>query len=120
MRDRSGRSSCFNCIIETFQTRANNLARRMLDGWALDEDVVQESLVSAYWAFHSYRGDNLKAWLMRIVANTCRDILRARRSRLASSPDPLPVDSENPDRTPSAADLPSARSHPRRMPSAGS
>jgi RNA polymerase sigma-70 factor (ECF subfamily) len=112
VRDRSGRSSCFNCVIETYQTQAYNLARRMLDDWVLGEDAVQESLISAYRAFHNYRGDNLKAWLMRIVANTCRDMLRARRARPASPLDPLPVDSENPDRTPRAADLPSAEESP--------
>ena len=42
LRDRTGRPSCFNCIIETFQAQAYNLARRMLDDWALAEDAVQE------------------------------------------------------------------------------
>ena len=112
VRDRAGRSSCFNCIIETYQTQAYNLARRMLDDWALGEDAVQESLIPAYRAFHNYRGDNLKAWLMRIVANTCRDMLRARRSRPTTPLDPLPVDAEGPDRTPSAADLPSGEESP--------
>ena len=41
VQDRSGRSQCYNCIIETFQTQAFNLARRMLDDWALAEDAVQ-------------------------------------------------------------------------------
>ena len=36
----SGLSSCYNFIIETFQTQAYNLARRMLDDWALAEDAV--------------------------------------------------------------------------------
>ncbi len=112
LRDRTGRPSCFNCIIETFQVQAYNLARRMLDDWALAEDAVQESLVSAYRAFHNYRGDNLKAWLMRIVANTCRDMMRARRSRPTSPLDPLPVDAEEADRTPSATDLPSGEESP--------
>ena len=49
----------------------------MLSDWAHAEDAVQESMVSGYRAFHQFRGDNLKAWLMRIVANTCRDILRS-------------------------------------------
>ncbi|MDP6549195.1 MAG: sigma-70 family RNA polymerase sigma factor [Dehalococcoidia bacterium] len=110
--DRSGRSNCFNCIIETFQTQAYNLARRMLDDWVLAEDAVQESLISAYRAFHNYWGDNLKAWLMRIVANTCRDMMRARRSRPTSPLDPLPADSEGPNRMPSAVDLPSGEESP--------
>ena len=67
VQDRSGRTSCYNCIIETFQTQAFNLARRMLDDWAAAEDAVQESLVSAYRAFSQFRGDNLKAWLMAVL-----------------------------------------------------
>ena len=107
VRDRSSRASCYNCIIETFQTQAYNLARRMLDDWALAEDAVQESLISGYRAFGQFRGDNLKAWLMRIVANTCRDMLRARRARPTLPLDPLPVDQEEQHQVPSAADLPS-------------
>ena len=72
VQDHSGNTSWFNCIIETHQTKAYNLARRMLDDWSLAEDAVHESLVSAYRAFSKFRGDNLPAWLMRIVANTCR------------------------------------------------
>ena len=112
VQDRSGRSQCYNCIIETFQTQAYNLARRMLDDWALAEDAVQESLVSGYRAFHQFRGDNLKAWLMRIVANTCRDMLRSRRARPTVPLDPLPVDDMEPSSVPSAANLPSREESP--------
>lgn len=48
VQDRSGQSQCFNCIIETFQSQAYNLARRMLSDWALAEDAVQESMVSGF------------------------------------------------------------------------
>lgn len=33
VHDRSGKPNCFNCIIEDHQTKAYNLARRMLDDW---------------------------------------------------------------------------------------
>ncbi|MCH9017247.1 MAG: sigma-70 family RNA polymerase sigma factor, partial [Chloroflexi bacterium] len=89
--DQSGQSSCFNCVIETYQTQAYNLARRMLSDWALAEDAVQDSFVSAYRAFNRFRGENLKAWVLRIVSNTCRDMLRARKSRPTISLDPLPT-----------------------------
>ena len=112
VRDRAGRVSCFNCIIETYQNQAYNLARRMLDDWALAEDAIQESLVSGYRAFGQFRGDNLKAWLMRIVANTCRDLLRARRVRPTVPLDPLPNTEDDQDRALSAADLPTALESP--------
>ena len=112
VQDRSGRTSCFNCIIETFQTQAYNLARRMLNDWALAEDAVQESLVSGYRAFGQYRGDNLRAWLMRIVSNTCLDMLRSRRARPTVPLDPLPIDDEEEGRTLSAVDVPSRLESP--------
>ena len=112
VQDRSGKTNCYNCIIETYQTQAYNLARRMLDDWPLAEDAVQESLVSGYRAYAQFRGDNLTAWLMRIVANTCRDMLRSRRARPTVSLDPTPVDDEEHGRTRSALDLPSTMESP--------
>ena len=101
LTDRSGRSHCYNCVIEEFQARAYNLARRMLNDWALAEDAVQESLVSGYRAFHQFRGENLQAWIMRIVANTCRDLLRSRKARPDDPPSAI-----------SAVDLPSSEESP--------
>ena len=112
VHDRSGKPNCFNCIIEDHQTRAYNIARRMLDDWSLAEDAVQESLVSAYRAYAQYRGDNLSAWLMRIVANTCRDMLRSRRARPTVPLDPTPVDQEEQGNTLSALDPPSTLESP--------
>ena len=110
--DQSGQSSCFNCVIEIYQTQAYNLARRMLSDWALAKDAVQESFVSAYRTFNRFRGENLTAWVLRIVSNTCRDMLRARKSRPAVSLDPLPsTDSDEP-QGPSAVDLPSDEASP--------
>ena len=41
----AGQAYCYNCVIETHQSRAYNLARRMLSDWSLAEDAVQESFV---------------------------------------------------------------------------
>ena len=84
----------------------------MLDDWALAEDAVQESLVSGYRAFGQFRGENLRAWMMRIVANTCRDMLRARRARPTIPLSPLPLDQDEPDQVNTAVDLPSNMESP--------
>ena len=110
VQDRSGNAYCYNCIIEAHQTQAYNLARRLLNDWALAEDAVQESFVSGYRAFAQFRGENLKAWVMRIVANTCRDMLRSRRARPSVPLDPTPTQEGDP--TPSAVDLPSTLESP--------
>ena len=112
VQDRSGHSSCYNCIIEDFQTQSYNLGRRMLSDWALAEDAVQDSFLSGYRAFHQFRGDNLQAWLMRIVANTCRDMLRVRRSRPTVPLDPQPVSIEEQDPIPTVANLRSTEESP--------
>lgn len=113
VQESGGIAYCFNCIIEHFQSQSYNLARRMLNDWALAEDAVQDSFVSGYRAFPQFRGDNLSAWLMRIVANTCRDTLRARRARPSVPLDPLPDSDDNPGNPiPSAANLPSTAETP--------
>ncbi len=96
VQDRNGASFCYNCIIEAFQAKGYNLACRMLRDWALAEDALQDSFLSGYRAFSQFRGDNLNAWMMRIIANTCRDFLRSRRARPIISLDPLPTASDDP------------------------
>ena len=112
VRDRRGESSCFNCIIEHHQTRAFNLASRMLGDWALAEDAVQDAFLSGYRSFRQFRGDNLPAWLMRIVANRCRDMLRSRRNQPTVRVDPNPGDPDDGNPGPSALDLPSTLESP--------
>ena len=113
LQDRAGAAYCFNCIIAHFQSPAYNLARRMLNDWAWAEDAVQDSFVAGYRAFHQFRGDNLPAWIMRIVANTCRDALRYRRARPVLPLDPRPAGCDDPDNaTFAAADLPATTESP--------
>ena len=110
MKDRAGREYCYKCLIEVHQTQAHNLAARMLSDWAAAEDATQEAFLSGYRAFGSFRGDNLRAWLLRIVANACRDMLRSRKSRPTVSIDFSPLDPESPDNPP--MDLPSSEESP--------
>ena len=94
VQDRAKNSYCYNCLIETHQTQAHNLAGRMLGDWAAAEDVVQEAFISGYRAFGSFRGDNVRAWLLRIVANAAKDALRSRAARPTISLDFSPLDPE--------------------------
>ena len=70
--DRRGQEYCFNCIIETFESLAYNLAARIVGDRTQAEDCMQEAMLSVYRAFGSFRGENLRAWFLRIVANSCR------------------------------------------------
>ena len=112
LQDRSGTTRCYNCIIEEYQTSAYNLARRILGDWALAEDAVQEAFTSGYRSFHQFRGENPRAWTMRIVTNVCRDMQRSRRVRQTVPLDPTPSDTEDPAVGFSAIDLPSSEESP--------
>ena len=50
---------------------AYNLARWLLRDSTDAEDVVQEACLRAYMYFDGFRGGNAKAWLLKIVRNSC-------------------------------------------------
>ncbi len=57
-------------------------ALRMTRNPADAEDLVQETYLKAYRAFHTFQaGTNLKAWLYRILTNTFINIYRAKKRR---------------------------------------
>lgn len=67
--------------------RLYGLARRLVGDEA--EDAVQECLLRAYRSFDSLeRAEAGRAWLTRILVNTCADIGRAR----SRAPDSVPFD----------------------------
>ena len=94
--DRKGQPYCFNCIIEAIQGRAYGVALRVLGDAHLAQDGVQEAFISAYRAFASFRGDNLTSWMLRIVSNACRDILRSRRARPSFSLESMVLEPDEP------------------------
>ena len=108
--DRTRKQYCFNCIVEAYQGHAYNLALRIAGDAQLAEDGMQEAMLSAYKAFSSFRGDNLRSWLLRIVANACRDILKSRRAHPTLSLESLILDAEDPSSP--TVELPSAEASP--------
>ena len=58
---------------------AYNLARWLTHNEQNAQDVVQEAYLRALRFFPSFRGDNARAWLMKIVRNTCFNWLHANR-----------------------------------------
>ncbi|MDN5860119.1 MAG: sigma-70 family RNA polymerase sigma factor [Pseudonocardia sp.] len=62
-------------------------ALRMTRNPADAEDLVQETYLKAYSAFHTFRaGTNLKAWLYRILTNTYINGYRKRQRQPQQSP----------------------------------
>jgi RNA polymerase sigma-70 factor (ECF subfamily) len=58
---------------------AYNLARWLTRNEQDAEDVVQEAYLRAFRFFPGFRGGDARAWLMKIVRNTCYTWLRANR-----------------------------------------
>ena len=59
---------------------AHNLARWLTGNDADAADVVQEAAVRALSFFEGFRGGDARAWLLRIVRNTCYTWLRRNRT----------------------------------------
>lgn len=50
---------------------AHNLARWLVRREAEAQDLVQEAMLRAYRFFGGFRGGDARAWLLKIVRNTC-------------------------------------------------
>jgi len=92
---RRGELPAFNQLVLQYQSIAYNVAYRILGDPDLAADATQDSFVKAYKALHGYRGGSFKSWVLRIVTNTCYDMLRARKRRPTSSLDDLAVEPEH-------------------------
>ena len=66
----------FPTIIDQYMPMAMRLAYRILGSQDAAADAVQDGLIKAYQALSRLEGGSLRAWFMRIVANTCFDVLR--------------------------------------------
>ena len=70
----------FEQTILPHQASAYNLARWLARDEHDAEDIVQEALVRALRHFGTYRGESPRAWLLRIVRNTCYTWLKQHRA----------------------------------------
>lgn len=58
---------------------AYNLARWLTRNEHDAQDVVQEAMLRAFMYFEGFRGADAKAWILKIVRNTCFTWLQANR-----------------------------------------
>ena len=81
------RSARFERDALPFLDQLYSAALRMTRNPADAEDLVQETFVKAYAAFHQFQeGTNLKAWLYRILTNTFINTYRKRQRQPQQSP----------------------------------
>ncbi len=67
----------FEKLIERYQSKAYNIALRMLGNEEDAKDVIQDSFIKIYRSLRKFRGDSsFYTWIYRIVTNTCYDFLK--------------------------------------------
>ncbi|HSH69785.1 MAG TPA: RNA polymerase sigma factor [Deferrisomatales bacterium] len=72
----------FERLVHATRDRALAVARAYLDDWDEARDAVQEAYLRAYRKRGTFRGEaSPDTWLLRILANHCRDRLRRRKVR---------------------------------------
>ena len=69
----------FNRLVERYQTRAYNLSLRLLRDHDEALDACQESFIKAWKKLKDFRGGSFRAWILKIVVNSCRDQQRKKK-----------------------------------------
>lgn len=108
IRAQAGDRNAFNQLVLSTQSMAYNTAYRVLQDEEAAADAAQEAFIKAYRALHSYRGGSFKSWFLRILMNTCYDLLRMKKRRATSSLDALALESEEMDQLTDALEQPEA------------
>lgn len=89
-----GDLDAFNRLVLAYQDLAYNLAYRMLTDEATAADATQNAFLSAYRSLGSYRGGSFRAWILRMVTNSCYDELRRKHRHPTTPLEPITEDDE--------------------------
>ncbi len=103
-----GNLPAFNQIILQYQGLAYNVAYRILGDGDSASDATQDGFIKAFQRLSQYRGGSFKAWMLRIVTNTCYDILRAHKRRPTTSLEREDEDPEHDSKLQDPAERPDA------------
>src|SRR5215469_10953184 len=76
---------------------AYNLARWLSRSPADADDIVQDAMLRAFRAFDSFRGGDIKAWLLAIVRNCWLTAAGRTRRHDGLEDENLPADGPNPE-----------------------
>ncbi|HZW04289.1 MAG TPA: sigma-70 family RNA polymerase sigma factor [Anaerolineaceae bacterium] len=96
-----GDLNAFNRLVLAYQEIAYNVAYRMLNDPDAAEDATQTAFISAYKNLDTYRGGSFRAWVLRMVTNTCYDELRRRKRRPTVALEPVDEESNEEIESPS-------------------
>lgn len=91
----AGDLDAFNRLVLAYQNLAYSVAYRTLQDEDAAADAVQESFIKAFRGLRGFQGGSFKSWMIRIVVNTCYDVLRSKQRRPTDSLDDMPDDGEH-------------------------
>jgi RNA polymerase sigma-70 factor (ECF subfamily) len=86
---REGDAVAFTQLVNTYCSAAQRVAYHILRTEEAAADAVQEAWIKVHRAIHRFEDGNFRAWLLRIVTNTCYDYLRRQKRRPSVSLDEL-------------------------------
>ena len=92
-RAQAGDSDAFQRLVDPYRRELHVHCYRILGSFHDTEDVLQETLLSAWQALDRFDGRSLRAWLYRIATNRCLNFLRDTSRRPKASTE---VDSRSP------------------------
>jgi RNA polymerase sigma-70 factor (ECF subfamily) len=92
---RKGDARAFNQLVLLYQGMAYNVAYRILGDADSAADATQDAFLSAFKAIRQFRGGSFKAWMLRIVTNSCYDQLRVKQRRPTDSLDDLEIEEDH-------------------------
>ncbi len=75
----SGQAGSFEQVVLPHMDAAYNLARWLVRNTQDAEDIVQEAYLRAFKFFGGYQGGDSRAWVLKIVRNTCYSFFEKNR-----------------------------------------
>lgn len=85
-----GDRRAFAQLVEKYEARVYNLARKMMRDPQDAEDVLQETFISVFRHLNDFQGDaSFSTWLYRIATNAALMKLRARKPPALSLDEPI-------------------------------
>jgi RNA polymerase sigma-70 factor (ECF subfamily) len=90
-----GQLPAFNQLVLQYQGLAYNVAYRVVGDEDMAADATQDSFIKAYKAISRFRGGSFKAWLLRIVTNSCYDLMRQKQRRPSEPLDDVLADPDH-------------------------
>jgi RNA polymerase sigma-70 factor, ECF subfamily len=83
----AGDLDAYNELVQRHERAVFSVCLRLLRDYAAAEDAAQDTFVRAWTNAHTFRGGEVRPWLLRIATNRSYDLLRAKGRRPSGSLD---------------------------------